>query len=119
MLYCNCIASVPQPRYQEVVDRMVGQLVRLLWQEERRGNGRYRCAPPLQQPPPPPSLLQPFPHALLRPSCAEPIPLSPPLPPPPLCSIVVTGDHSTPVEFGDHSHEPVPFAIAHLRHVVS
>ena len=37
----------------------------------------------------------------------------------PACSIVVTGDHSTPVEFGDHSHEPVPFAIAHLRHVVS
>jgi 2,3-bisphosphoglycerate-independent phosphoglycerate mutase len=53
---------------------MVGQLLRLLWSEERRGNGRY--------------------------------------------SIVVTGDHSTPVEFGDHSHEPVPFAIAHVRHVV-
>ena len=34
-------------------------------------------------------------------------------------SVVVTGDHSTPVEFGDHSHEPVPFAIAHVRHVVS
>lgn len=34
-------------------------------------------------------------------------------------SIVVTGDHSTPVEFGDHSHEPVPFAIAHVRHAVS
>ena len=30
----------------------------------------------------------------------------------------MTGDHSTPVEFGDHSHEPVPFAIAHIRHVV-
>jgi 2,3-diphosphopglycerate-independent phosphoglycerate mutase len=25
--------------------------------------------------------------------------------------IVVTGDHSTPVELGDHSYEPVPFAI--------
>ena len=34
-------------------------------------------------------------------------------------TIVVTGDHSTPVMFGDHSHEPVPFAIAHVRHVVS
>lgn len=33
-------------------------------------------------------------------------------------SIVVTGDHSTPVLFGDHSHEPVPFAIAHVRHIV-
>lgn len=34
-------------------------------------------------------------------------------------TIVVTGDHSTPVMFGDHSHEPVPFAVAHVRHVVS
>ena len=25
-----------------------------------------------------------------------------------------TGDHSTPVLFGDHSNEPVPFAVAHL-----
>lgn len=42
---CACCPPVSalQPRYQEVVDRMVGQLVRLLWQEERRGNGRYRC----------------------------------------------------------------------------
>ena len=34
-------------------------------------------------------------------------------------TIVVTGDHSTPIMFGDHSHEPVPFAVAHLQHVVS
>ena len=27
-------------------------------------------------------------------------------------TVVVTGDHSTPAVFGDHSHEPVPFAIA-------
>ncbi len=33
--------------------------------------------------------------------------------------LAVTGDHSTPVEFGDHSHEPVPFAAAHVRDVVS
>ena len=33
--------------------------------------------------------------------------------------VCVTGDHSTPVLFGDHSHEPVPFAVAHVRHVVS
>ena len=32
--------------------------------------------------------------------------------------VAVTGDHSTPVLFGDHSHEPVPLAIAHVRHVV-
>lgn len=34
-------------------------------------------------------------------------------------AVCVTGDHSTPVLFGDHSHEPVPLAIAHVRHVVS
>lgn len=33
-------------------------------------------------------------------------------------AICVTGDHSTPVLFGDHSHEPVPFTIAHVRHMV-
>ena len=32
--------------------------------------------------------------------------------------VAVTGDHSTPVEFGDHSCEPVPFAAAPLRAVV-
>mmetsp|Transcript_54161 Transcript_54161/g.131059 ORF Transcript_54161/g.131059 Transcript_54161/m.131059 type:complete len:111 (+) Transcript_54161:1063-1395(+) len=26
-------------------------------------------------------------------------------------ALCVTGDHSTPVEYGDHSCEPVPFAI--------
>ena len=29
--------------------------------------------------------------------------------------IAVTGDHSTPVAYGDHSHEPVPFSIAPTR----
>ncbi|GFR43969.1 hypothetical protein Agub_g5113, partial [Astrephomene gubernaculifera] len=33
-------------------------------------------------------------------------------------AVVLTGDHSTPVLFGDHSHEPVPFAIASVRHAV-
>ena len=28
--------------------------------------------------------------------------------------LCLTGDHSTPAGFGDHSHEPVPFAVAHL-----
>lgn len=32
-------------------------------------------------------------------------------------TLVVTGDHSTPAIFGDHSHEPVPFAIAHVEYV--
>ena len=33
-------------------------------------------------------------------------------------SICVTGDHSTPVEYGDHSYEPVPFTICHLKDFV-
>ena len=31
--------------------------------------------------------------------------------------VCVTSDHSTPVLRGDHSHEPVPFAIAHVEYV--
>jgi len=33
-------------------------------------------------------------------------------------AVCVTGDHSTPVVFGDHSHEPVPFTLAHVADVV-
>ncbi len=33
-------------------------------------------------------------------------------------AVAVTGDHSTPAVYGDHSHEPVPFAVAHVRHAV-
>jgi 2,3-diphosphopglycerate-independent phosphoglycerate mutase len=33
-------------------------------------------------------------------------------------SICVTGDHSTPVEYGDHSFEPVPFTLCHLKDYV-
>lgn len=32
--------------------------------------------------------------------------------------ICVTGDHSTPVEYGDHSFEPVPFAVCRLKDFV-
>ena len=32
--------------------------------------------------------------------------------------LCVTGDHSTPVEYGDHSIEPVPFALCRLRDYV-
>lgn len=32
--------------------------------------------------------------------------------------LCVTGDHSTPVEYGDHSFEPVPFALCQLRDFV-
>ena len=34
-------------------------------------------------------------------------------------SVLVTGDHSTPVMFGDHSHEPVPLAIADVADIVT
>ncbi|KAK4803965.1 hypothetical protein SAY86_003782 [Trapa natans] len=34
-------------------------------------------------------------------------------------AICVTGDHSTPVEYGDHSFEPVPFTICWLRDFVN
>lgn len=33
--------------------------------------------------------------------------------------ICITGDHSTPVVFGDHSHEPVPFAAARVCEAVA
>lgn len=33
--------------------------------------------------------------------------------------IGITGDHSTPVEYGDHSHEPVPFSMSTVNRVVS
>ncbi|KAK9817062.1 hypothetical protein WJX72_008993 [[Myrmecia] bisecta] len=61
-------------RYLEVVDKMLLQLVKLLWEAEKAGQGRF--------------------------------------------SLCFTGDHSTPVVFGDHSHEPVPFVLAHVRHIV-
>jgi 2,3-bisphosphoglycerate-independent phosphoglycerate mutase len=63
-------------RFLEVVDVMVGQLLRRLWEaQQQQGEGPFLLA--------------------------------------------VTGDHSTPVVFGDHSHEPVPFAAAHVQDVVS
>jgi pyruvate/2-oxoglutarate dehydrogenase complex dihydrolipoamide acyltransferase (E2) component len=34
-------------------------------------------------------------------------------------TVCVTGDHSTPIVFGDHSHEPVPFAMAQVQHAVA
>lgn len=33
-------------------------------------------------------------------------------------SLCVTGDHSTPVEYGDHSFEPVPFTLCRLKDFV-
>lgn len=33
-------------------------------------------------------------------------------------TLVCTGDHTTPVVFGDHSHEPVPLSMGSLNDVV-
>ncbi len=84
----------------EAVDAMVGQALRLLW--AREGGG---------------AAAQEDEGARTRASASAPSSNPPPAPPPPRFAIVVTGDHSTPVEFGDHSHEPVPVALAHVRHV--
>lgn len=32
---------------------------------------------------------------------------------------VVTGDHTTPVHFTDHTHDPVPFLICKMSHIVN
>lgn len=58
----------------ESIDKMIGQLARLLWEAEHCSTAKF--------------------------------------------SICVTGDHSTPVEYGDHSFEPVPFTICHLEDFV-
>jgi hypothetical protein len=34
-------------------------------------------------------------------------------------AVCITGDHSTPVVFGDHSHEPVPFTLAWVGDAVA
>lgn len=61
-------------RLLEVVDVMLGHVLRHLWEAEQQRDGSF--------------------------------------------VVCITGDHSTPVEFGDHSNEPVPFAITHVRHAV-
>ncbi|GLJ29388.1 hypothetical protein SUGI_0579470 [Cryptomeria japonica] len=34
-------------------------------------------------------------------------------------SLCITGDHSTPVEYADHSYEPVHFTLCHLKDIVN
>lgn len=58
----------------ERADRMVSQLIRLLWEEQKETGTRF--------------------------------------------VMCITGDHTTPVHFGDHSHEPVPFVVARLNNIV-
>ena len=33
--------------------------------------------------------------------------------------VCVTGDHTTPVKYGDHSHEPVPIVVGSVKGVPS
>ncbi len=90
-----------QVKYLEVVDAMVGQLLRRLSDAETASSSSSTAA------------TQPSPGggapAKERSACSGP------------CEgfvVCVTGDHSTPVIFGDHSHEPVPVAVAHVADAV-
>jgi len=79
--------------YLKTVDAMVGQLLRLLWEAGKKSHGSsgddIEGVDPDSQGDPSGRRMQRY-------------------------VIVLTGDHSTPVLFGDHSHEPVPFAIARV-----
>jgi 2,3-diphosphopglycerate-independent phosphoglycerate mutase len=83
--------------YLEVVDTMIGQLLRLLWEMEKINKATCHATEKEEDEDKEESNNDKDYQEL---------------------TIVVTGDHSTPVEFGDHSHEPVPFAIALVRHAV-
>lgn len=91
--------------YLEVVDKMVGQLLRLLWEAEERSGSTGNSVPATTSDGIPPTSTAP--NGTNTDSTLHQ-----------QYTIVVTGDHSTPVEFGDHSNEPVPLAIAHVRHAV-
>ena len=80
-----------QVGYLEAVDAMVGQLIRRLAQAEDSRAGQSGSGPGSV----PAGQSRPCTHRQYA-----------------LC---ITGDHSTPAVFGDHSHEPVPFTLAHVR----
>lgn len=96
-------------KYLEVVDAMVGQLLRRLADAAAAG------ASSAQQP------LQP---AARQPSAdSGPAPFGNAAAPAADTgaagfAVCVTGDHSTPVVFGDHSHEAVPFVVARVADAV-
>jgi hypothetical protein len=106
-------------RLLEAVDALLGQLIRRLWEanaaeyeHEGNGNGKNNSSGGARA-------------AAAAAAGGEHghAGASAPIPPVsssrPSFALVVTGDHSTPVLFGDHSHEPVPFAAALLEDVVS
>lgn len=72
-------------KYLEVADKVLGQLIRLLWEQEEGQKCRST-----------------------ENGCVSME-----------YSIVVTGDHTTPLNYGDHSYEPVPFAISYLKDIVA
>lgn len=67
-------------------DRMVGQLARRLWEAHKQLESQRDTIGRAEQP------------------AAEP-----------RFFLCVTGDHSTPAEYGDHTEEPVPFAVCELK----
>ena len=118
-----------QVAYLEAVDAMVGQLVRRLAEAEAASSLGPHAATELQAAATP-AAAQPGHSASASPSGsraaagsaaagqAAPGQGSPANKRQAQCwqfALCVTGDHSTPVVFGDHSHEPVPFALAHAR----
>lgn len=75
--------------YLQVADQVIGQLIRLLWENETETCGADVAG-----------------EGSVDTSGAA------------TYSIVITGDHTTPVRFGDHSCEPVPLAIASVKDIV-
>lgn len=92
-----------QVAYLEVVDQMVGQLLRRLADANGNCSGYTNGAPMAGQ--------AGEENAAAADRCSKSAPTA--------FAVCVTGDHSTPVVFGDHSHEPVPLTIAHIANVVS
>jgi hypothetical protein len=103
---------VPQVKYLEVVDVMVGQLLRRLADAEETSSAS--SAQQQQQ------------LSALQPAAGGDRPTAGADGAAPASdahaagfAVCVTGDHSTPVVFGDHSHEAVPFVVARVSDAVS
>lgn len=99
----TCVCVVPQVQFAEAVDRALAHMVRRLWEAEEAAvaagdDGDADEARPRQY--------------------KEAIPGG--IPGQRYCLAVTgSGSGSTPAMSDGASHEPVPFAIAHVRHVVS
>eukprot|EP00271_Cylindrocystis_brebissonii_P020984 TRINITY_DN7296_c0_g1_i1.p1 TRINITY_DN7296_c0_g1~~TRINITY_DN7296_c0_g1_i1.p1 ORF type:complete len:480 (-),score=91.07 TRINITY_DN7296_c0_g1_i1:277-1716(-) len=99
-------APVLKLRCLEAMDRMLGQLAALLWAAQQESAGKNH---PLAQDPS---------HGLPSPPGRSGIASGAGKVEPVQFALCVTGDHSTPVLYGDHSYEPVPFSICSLTDFV-